>query len=259
MNPLFKMAVLAGAVPVIRFHIQRGFNVNARDRKGMSLLMYAAAQGHGEACRLLLEAGADPLLLDNKGQDALSFARSLRRAEAEAVLLKYLFRLPAVTQEQATEQENSFSTPETRTDGIRPGNEEPDFLAWEEEPDPTLPPEDPAYRSTAQELQHVLTRHIPIDTDAEDWSDIAIDLPEIPDSSSEKPTQEIGKWQAVRLLFLEGIRTGRLSRQQIHWLINDYGASDPAFMESLRIVLGISKSGSITGFSNLRNWRVSNF
>lgn len=80
------MAVLAGAQAVVHFHIRRGDDINALDDKGRSPLMLAASKGHTETCRILLDAGADPLVLDNEGNDVLSIALATGRFDLAALL-----------------------------------------------------------------------------------------------------------------------------------------------------------------------------
>ena len=74
LNPLLRIAVIAGVDSAVKLHIQRGDNLNGRDRKGMTPLMLAAARKRKGIVRLLLAAGANPALHDLKGQDALAYA-----------------------------------------------------------------------------------------------------------------------------------------------------------------------------------------
>ena len=60
LSPLLKLAVLSGAQPAVRIHVQRGVDLNATDGDGRSPLMLAALKGHIEICRLLLEAAQTP-------------------------------------------------------------------------------------------------------------------------------------------------------------------------------------------------------
>lgn len=68
--PVFRMALLAGIKASVQLHIRLGGGVNACDEKGKTPLILAASRGHAEICRLLLEAGADPVLVDVDGNDA---------------------------------------------------------------------------------------------------------------------------------------------------------------------------------------------
>jgi len=57
--------------------LKAGADVNARDKKGKTALMYAADGFCSlDGLRLLLETGADPQLKDNQGQTALDLARA---------------------------------------------------------------------------------------------------------------------------------------------------------------------------------------
>ena len=62
MNPLLRMAVQAGSEKAVSLHLNKISDIDEVDDKGMTLLMLAALRGHSETCRILLEAGATPLL-----------------------------------------------------------------------------------------------------------------------------------------------------------------------------------------------------
>lgn len=74
MNPLLRMAVLAGVETAVRLHIRRGDNLDARDGGGSTPLMLAADRKKRGVVALLLSAGADPALTDPAGLDALGHA-----------------------------------------------------------------------------------------------------------------------------------------------------------------------------------------
>ena len=74
MNPLLRMAVLAGVETAVRPHIRRGANLDARDGGGATPLMLAAGRKKRGVVALLLSAGADPALTDPAGLDALGHA-----------------------------------------------------------------------------------------------------------------------------------------------------------------------------------------
>jgi len=93
LNPLLKMAALAGVQPTVRLHIRRGDDINATDDKGRSPLILAASRGHTEICRILLEAGADPRAFDDEGNDAHSHAVGTGRAELAMLLNEHLVSL----------------------------------------------------------------------------------------------------------------------------------------------------------------------
>jgi ankyrin repeat protein len=56
----------------VRKLIGEGARLDARDANGRTPLHVAAFQGHGAAARALIEAGADPGLLDNQRYDAVT-------------------------------------------------------------------------------------------------------------------------------------------------------------------------------------------
>lgn len=74
MNPLMRMAVIAGVETAVRLHIRRGDNLDARDGGGATPLMLAASRKKQGVVALLLSAGADPLLTDTSGIDAIGHA-----------------------------------------------------------------------------------------------------------------------------------------------------------------------------------------
>jgi RNA polymerase primary sigma factor len=99
------MAVLNNIPQSVLHFLRRGEDANALDDKGRTLLMLAASRGHAEICRLLLEAGADPLIHDHEGIDALTLALGKGYAEVAALLRGYLAPLDI----HATSIEESLS------------------------------------------------------------------------------------------------------------------------------------------------------
>lgn len=90
LNPVFKLAVAHGVLASIRLHISRNDVLDARDETGQTPLMIAARKNRAEACRLLLDAGADRSLVDMNGFTAQDLARAAGAQDALAV-----FALPA--------------------------------------------------------------------------------------------------------------------------------------------------------------------
>jgi len=61
--------------------IEKGADVNAPGRNGMSPLMEAANLGHTDMVKLLLFKGADVSMLDDKGRTAIDHAIARKRIE----------------------------------------------------------------------------------------------------------------------------------------------------------------------------------
>ena len=113
------MAALHGVETAIRTHIARGDDLNARDNNGLTPLMLAAQKNKAGACRLLLEAGADPTLVNFVGQNALTIANTSNSIDAAVVI------------QQST----------TRNLGFDDGTPDPEeaVVAWEEQRSPAKP------------------------------------------------------------------------------------------------------------------------
>ena len=90
LSALFKAAVLAGVQIAVKLHIRRGDNVNAIDDKGQSPLILAVKKGHIDVCRILLEAGADPFVVNNDGKNAMTLAVDSGKLNITILLNEYL-------------------------------------------------------------------------------------------------------------------------------------------------------------------------
>ena len=93
LNPLLKLAAIAGVETAIKLHIRRGDDLNARDGAGATPLILAAGKRRLGAVRLLLDAGADPIPYDESGMDALAHAVKAGCPETVALLTDALSRL----------------------------------------------------------------------------------------------------------------------------------------------------------------------
>ena len=71
--------------------LKMGFPINSLDENGYSPLMLAAKEGHADACKLLLQRGADCGIVSCGGETALSLSRKSNKCKiAEGVILDYL-------------------------------------------------------------------------------------------------------------------------------------------------------------------------
>lgn len=221
LSPLLKLAVLSGAQAVVRFHIQRGADVNAMDADSRSALMLAALRGDAETCRLLLEAGADPNLVDRNGKDALALLIGNGNSETGAVIRAYL---------RDDHEGSADQFPSIYAEQVEATLE---VFEWEEEADSPVPPTDESCLNAAEGLQRLLTQHTPIDT-AEDWSDVDISLPEIVSRRFWDNLEEDTR-SGLRDLLLIGMSTGNTSLRQLESVLAGH---DEELMSAVLRVLG---------------------
>jgi hypothetical protein len=196
--------------------------------------MLAAVRGDSELCRLLLEGGADALMLDKTGNDAFALAIGKGHAAAVAVIHEYL-------PDWELDAPNSLAT----TDEVVPvaaefnaiGNSCPDIFEWEEEIESPPPAGDSVYLSAAAALQVKINAHILIDT-AEDWSDVDISFPEV-ELGRFGQTVDADAHNRMRQLFFEGLRDGIVPLQRIHELVGgEDQEKDGNVIERLCLTLG---------------------
>ncbi len=228
LSSLFRMAALTGVKAAVVFHLKRGANVNATDDQGRTPLVLAAERGHADICRILLEAGADPYLRDGDGNDALAVAVRHGRTEVEAVLRLQEPPPPIETTQESDATADAtlsgrglssslegLSLTDDETVGGFPVRDNFDLSHWEEAAETPKPSGDDSSLVHAAEIQDRITRHIPIDTDA-DWFDVDIDLPEMRAARRRTTWEQERAWQvAARDLFVAGIRDGVVTEQQI--------------------------------------------
>lgn len=235
LNPLFKVAVLAGVQTAVRLHIRRGDDVNATDDKGRSALILAVSRGHIETCRLLLEAGADPHILDNDGNDALSLAKVTGRIELALLLGQYCSVLP----ETQTGQTPIFRPASVTGDnGAAPDEDPIDLSVWEAEEESQPPPSEEECLAMASVLQRDISAHIPIDND-EDWSDVDIDLPNIQKGRRRRNALDDDDRDAALHLFLVGLQDGNVPQRRVTEVaLGNDGEPDIEFEGRLSLTLG---------------------
>lgn len=86
-------AAQIGNLPAVVELLKMGFSVHSLDENGHSPLMVAAKEGHADACKLLLQRGADCGIANSSGETALSLARKSSNCKnAEGVIIDHLAR-----------------------------------------------------------------------------------------------------------------------------------------------------------------------
>lgn len=270
LSPAFRMALLAGAMESVRLHLRSGIDINATDEKGRSPLILAISRGRLDLCQLLLAEGADPGIRDNEGNDALAVARL--RGQAEIAMLLASAALDAEEPSPAGLHEdehgpvstderivsfgadiiplNAPDTDEISANGGSPhssgssltsdGEDAFDLSVWQEETESPPPTNDSAFADSAALLQNLISRHVPIDRDA-DWEDVEIDLPEIRDLVYRRSSLTEENLTALRLLLVEALRDGRVHGERISACLTDRADRDEsdnaALDDGLRLVL----------------------
>lgn len=235
LNPLLKLAVVSGVETAVKLHIRRGDDLDARDGSGATPLILAASKGHVGVVRLLLDAGADPALVDEKGMDAL--AHAVKSGCSETVdLLKQALHCSAVSQ-------MPDRLAEGRADNLRDApaipalDDEPlgDFLAdgWEAEEEPVAPEGDSSVADVFREVHAEISRHKPVDRD-EDWGDVEIYLP-----ARAVPLMRDEGGVAVRNLLLTALREGMIPESRLMEVCtNADGSRNEEAEQILAIVIG---------------------
>ncbi|UVL77958.1 sigma-70 family RNA polymerase sigma factor [Pseudomonas putida] len=111
LNPLLRIASIAGVEIAVKHHISRGDDINARDGKGATPLMLAAGRKKSGVVRLLLNARANPALSDATGRDALAYAEKAGCDECAALIRGALADLTSALVEGRVTQQASLREP----------------------------------------------------------------------------------------------------------------------------------------------------
>lgn len=211
LNPLLRLAAISGVEVAISHHIRRGDDLNAKDVSGATPLILAAVKKRTAAVRLLLDAGADPTLLDANGLDALAHASAVNCTEIINILSEALGKTLGTTSVNNSEPELEQivgSQPVAFTQNG--GSEEISFESDWETDDETFSPEgDDTVVETIKKLHSSIGRHKPITND-EDWTDVDLYLP---DKAASIAIDEIE--ESVRLLILTILREGFISENAL--------------------------------------------
>ncbi len=91
-----------------------------------------------------------------------------------------------------------------------------DAMAWEAEIETPPPEGNLDCLDSTRVLHQIMSHHVPIDTDA-DWSDIEIDLPNLPTSRRDRVWAE--RWANITPVLIQGLQVGRVSRADIEYAL----------------------------------------
>jgi len=260
LNQLLKMAVVAGVETAVRLHIRRGDNLDACDGAGCTPLMLAASRNKANICRILLDAGANPDLVDYSGRNALAIAYEAASSEAAAVIIEDAYTRQAPAEDSDTlSLVDELAATDTSTDTIAPDiatwndggclekievssrdditleylDEEEssfDLSTWVMEEDGPPPAGDETLAEAATKLHQVITLHKPVDT-AEDWEDFDLFLPKfaVPLLQADDEEGRIG----LRHLFLRALREGSVPEITVQILCDGADGSPNEEVEDL--------------------------
>ena len=259
LNQLLKMAVVAGVETAVRLHIRRGDDLDACDGAGYTPLMLAASRNKANICRILLDAGVNPDLMNHSGRNALAIAHEAAASEAAAVIIKDAYTRQAPSEDSdgmscvdelatpspsidtnepdiATENEGGLKIIEvSNRDNItlEYSDEEEsslDLSVWVMEEDGPPPIGDETLAVAATKLHQVITLHKPLDT-AEDWEDFDIFLPEFAVPLIRADDEE-GRIE-LRHLFLRAVREGSVPEITVQFLCDGADGSTNDDVENL--------------------------
>jgi RNA polymerase sigma factor (sigma-70 family) len=247
LNRLLKIAVANGVENAIKVHIAKGDDLNARDDGGNTPLMIAARKKQINACRLLLENGADPLLLDLEGKDAVTIASEAGSGETAALIQSFV---PVPVAAQPIEQIPDLPPPVTTEQATEPPAASNDFTVdpvqdeldsewnigdWEPEEEAPPPEENPEIALKVKVQQKAISEHVAIDTSA-DWEDFDVSLPEFAEPIVRTAIAETRA--AVRSALLRVLREGSVPDFQIQDIaLSEFGIEDLDFSNNIRQVI----------------------
>lgn len=233
LNPLLKMAILAGVESAVRIHIRRGDDLNARDGGGMTPLMLAASKNKSAICELLISAGADVFLQDPAGRNALAIASASGATEAVSVITAL------VSESSETELASGNPMPYLIKDAPLAFADEAeypfDLSGWEAEEDDPAPVGDESLAEAASVIHRTISKHKPVDA-YEDWGDFDAFLPE-----HATPLSRVGDEEGrvgIRKLLLHSLREGSVPELELEaFCAHEDGSRNEEGETLLRLVL----------------------
>lgn len=273
-NPLLRLAAISGVETAIKHHIRKGDDLNARDADGATPLILAASRKKRGAVQLLLDAGADPTIQDEKGLDALAHAKVVGCSELVTVLTETLTsRVQAevsTPEKTCFEHQNqnfenisvdvveitqyspnpiTFAACERENDSLSKSHEptfdDADLLdEWEPESESTSPNNNVFVTEEIKKLQESIGRYKPLSSD-EEWGDIDLHLPEQASSLEIDANEE-----SVRSLLLTSLRDGIISEYSLSEICSEKNGTRDHGAEGILAFVATELGGNIVEWSH---------
>lgn len=136
--------------------------------------MLAASGGHLEACRYLLESGADPLATDTSGKTAAAIASDYGHRIVSDLIAGW-GNGPMIAEPEISE--TFGSSPDSQVSDISVDDSDEEVWVWEADESDLAPNEDDSFlREAAEAAERRLSMHVPQDL-RENWADIQVEVP----------------------------------------------------------------------------------
>ena len=247
LNRLLKIAVSNGVESAIKVHIARGDDLNARDDADNTPLMIAARKKKTSTCKLLLENGANPLLIDLEGKNAITIAFEAGGIETAELIRSYA---PISVAPQPTDHARelpNYNTTEYANELPADSKDlavdiiqieiDSEWNIGEWEPEDELPPpeQDPEIAIKVQVQQQSISKYIAIDSST-DWEAFNVSLPEFAEPIVRTALAETRA--AVRSALRRVLREGSVPDFQIQDIaLPEFGIEDQDFSNNIRQVI----------------------
>lgn len=276
-NPLLRLAAISGVETAIKHHIRKGDDLNARDADGATPLILAASRKKRAAVQLLLDAGADPTLQDEKGLDALAHAKVVGCSDLVMVLTEALtswiqaevgtpektcfeyqnqnFENISVDVVEITQYSPNPITVEVceRENDLLSKSHEPTFDdadlldEWEPESESTSPNNNEFVTEEIKKLQESIGLYKPLSSD-EDWGDIDLHLPE-----KASPLEIDANEEPVRSLLLTVLRDGIISEYFLAEICSEKNGSRIHEAERILAFVATELGGNIVEWGHIED------
>lgn len=238
MDSLLTAAVRAGRHQLARMHISRGADVNRLRSGGQTLLMLAAKSGDLHMCDVLLEAGADPHMLDAAGCSAVDLALLAGHRDIVSLLRGHIDREESDCVVGAGPCASRAEEIDGPINNI-PNYQDSDPGNWEVEDDDLPPPRSDFWEREASGIQGEISEHVPLDAD-EDWLDVDIDLPDSLIEGRHATSFSQERRTALAAVIEQGLREGLVDESDVAsaCIDDDAWTADEELRGMLLVVLG---------------------